>query len=75
MAKHADRTPQTKITRDDLEHQFRALQGEVREKVDDQRSTLATVAGVSALVVVLIIYLIGRRSGRKKNTIVEIRRV
>ena len=72
MAKH---TPTTKISRDDLERNFRALQDGVKGKVDDKRSTLVTVAGVGALLVVLLVFLLGRRSGKKKTTLVEIRRV
>jgi len=64
-----------KITRDDLEAAFRDLQGTVESRVDDARGTVVR-AGVAALVVVVLIaFLLGRRRGRKKNTIVEIRRV
>jgi hypothetical protein len=66
---------QTHITRDDLEQRFRALQEGVRGQVDDRRSTFLTAAGISTLLVVLVIFLLGRRSGKKKTTYVEIRRV
>jgi len=75
MAKSATSESETKVTRDDLEQTFRSLQGDVREKVDDQRSTFATAAGIGALVVVVIIFLLGRRAGKRKTTYVEIRRV
>jgi hypothetical protein len=72
MAKQA--TP-TRITRDDLERNFRAIQENAKAKVDDQKSTLATVAGIGGVLLVLLVFLLGRRSGKKKTTIVEIRRV
>jgi hypothetical protein len=75
MAKHATAIPPKKVTRDDLERGFRGLQGEVKEKVDEQRSKLVMVATVGGMIVVLLVFLFGRRSGRKKNTFVEIRRV
>jgi len=66
---------QTKITRDDLESKLRALQGDVQGKVDDKKSTLfAAGAGIGALLLI-IFFLLGKRSGKKKTTFVEIRRV
>ena len=64
-----------KITRDDLEAKFRALQGDVQSKVDDKKQTMMTVAAGAGVLVVIIIFLLGRRSGRKRTTLVEIRRV
>lgn len=75
MAKRATADPTARITRDDLERQFRALQGEAREMVDEQSNKLITAAGIGALVIVVVIFLLGRRSGRRKTTYVEIRRV
>ncbi len=62
------------ITRDDLEHSFAALQGDLKSKVEDRRSTVKTAATVGAVLLVLIVYLLGRRSGKRKTTLVEIRR-
>ena len=75
MAKRATADPTARITRDDLERQFRALQGEAREMVDEQSNKLITAAGIGAVIIVVIIFLLGRRSGRRKNTYIEIRRV
>ena len=65
----------TKITRDDLEHNFRSLQEGAKAKVDDKKSTIATAAGIGGLLIVLLVFLLGRRSGLKKSTMIEIRRV
>jgi hypothetical protein len=75
MAKQAVAPPQTKITRHDLEQNFRSLQDGAKSKVDDKKSTLATAAGIGGLLLVLLVFLLGRRSGKKKTTLVEIRRV
>ncbi len=76
MAKrHATAPPPPKVTRDDLERGFRSLQGDVKDKVDEQRSKLVIAAVAAGAVVVLVVFVLGRRSGRKKNTLVEIRRV
>ena len=67
--------PPTNVTRDDLEQRFRQLQEGVRGQVDDRKNTFFTAAGIGGLLIVLIIFMLGRRSGKKKTTYVEIRRV
>ena len=66
-------TTQTRITRNDLEQRFRALQDGLQGKVEDRKQSLLVAGGVVATIVVLVVYLLGRRSGRKKTTLVEIR--
>jgi hypothetical protein len=68
------RTP-AHISRDDLERKLRAFQGDIKGAVDNQRNNLMVAAGVLGLVLVIVFYLLGRRSGKKKSTVVEIRRV
>jgi len=63
------------ISRDDLERKLRAFQGDIKGAVDSQRNNIVVVAGVVGLIVVAVFFLLGRRSGKKKSTIVEIRRV
>jgi hypothetical protein len=67
--------PSATVSRDDLEQRFRALQDGVRSQVEDRKSTFLTTAGLIGLLIVLVIFLLGRRSGKKKTTYVEIRRV
>jgi uncharacterized protein YoxC len=66
---------QQRITRDDLENRFRALQDDVQGKVNDKKQTMTTVAIVGGVVLLLLIFLLGKRSGKKKTTFVEIRRL
>jgi hypothetical protein len=68
------RTP-AHISRDDLERKLRAFQGEIKGAVDNQRNNLMVAAGVVGVIVVLVFFLLGRRSGKRKSTIVEIRRI
>ena len=65
---------QTRISREDLEQKFRALQEGLQGKVEDRKQSLMTVGAGVGLVLLIIMYLLGRRSGRKKTTLVEIRR-
>lgn len=63
------------ITRDDIEAGFRELEGEVDER-KDQAMSIAAVVGVALVVgIVVVAYGLGRRRGRKRTTVVEIRRV
>lgn len=69
------RTASTTITRDDLEAKFRGVQDELQGKVaEGKRTVVGTAAGIGVVLMVLM-FLLGRRSGRKKRTIVEIRRL
>jgi hypothetical protein len=68
-------TPRDRITRDDLENKLRELEGGAREQAESARSTVLTAAAVAALVLLLLAFLLGIRKGRKRSTIVEIRRV
>ena len=74
MNKTRTSTP-SHISRDDLENKLRALQGEIKGAVDNQRTNLMAAAGVVGLILVIVVFVLGRRSGKKKSTIVEIRRV
>jgi hypothetical protein len=64
-----------RITRDDLERRFGALQDDIKGKVSDRKQSIIGAVGGLALVLLLIVFLLGKRSGRRKTTLVEIRRV
>lgn len=64
-----------KISAEDIEAKLRALQGDVQDKVEDQKSTFLIAAGVVGVLLVIAFYLLGRRSGKRRSTMVEIRRV
>jgi hypothetical protein len=63
------------VTRDDIERSLRAIQTGVESKVVSQRTKIIRGASAAGIVLVLIIFLLGRRSGRKRSAVVEIRRV
>ena len=66
--------PKQKITRDDLEAKFRELTGDVDQKAEEAKETAIAVGAVVAAAVLLGVFLFGRSRGRKKTTIVEVRR-
>ena len=63
------------ITRDDLEAGLRSVVGGAEERAEAtaRRAIPAAVAG--GIIVLLIAYLIGKRVGSTKSTVVEIRRI
>ncbi len=63
-----------KITRDDIEDKFRQLTGDVDDKAESAKTTALTIGAVVAVAVVLGVFLFGRSRGRKKTTVVEVRR-
>ena len=77
VAKHARPTRPSlgPISRGDLEAKFRELQG----GIDEGKSTAASYAiAVGAVVVAGIAvgaFLLGRRKGKKRTTVVEVRRI
>lgn len=64
-----------KITREDIENRLRALRGEVDETAQAQLPKIIVAGAVAAVVVVGMAYLLGRRAGRKRSAVVEIRRL
>jgi hypothetical protein len=65
----------TKITRNDLETKLRQVTGDVGDTVEAAKPTLFGGAAAGLLLTVIVAYLLGRRRGRKRSAIVEIRRV
>ena len=76
MAALTEATEHTgRITRDDIESKLRELRGQA-EDVGNASKGYAVAAGVAVLTLVVGgAYLLGRRKGKKRATIVEIRRV
>jgi hypothetical protein len=64
-----------RITRDDIEAKFRELTGEVTDEAESKRSQAVTVALAVGVAMVAVVFLIGRRNGRRRSAIVEVRRI
>jgi hypothetical protein len=68
-------TTQQRVTRDDIERKLRAIQTDVTERVESKRTVLLVGGIIAAIIPLIIVYGLGRRTGKRKTTIVEIRRV
>lgn len=64
-----------KITPADLEAKFRELKDEGEETVDTAKSYVLAGAAAVVVVVFVVAFAAGRSRGKKKSTVVEIRRI
>ena len=63
------------VTRDDIEAKLRELRGEVDTVGERAKAGAMVVGAVAGAAVLVVVYLLGRRKGKKRTTIVEVRRV
>jgi hypothetical protein len=64
-----------KITRDQIEAKFREVTTGATEEVEEVRSVGLAIGLAVVVASVAIVYLVGRRRGRRRSTIVEVRRI
>lgn len=67
--------PTAKISPADIEAKFRDIQGQVDSVAEDSKKKAAIAGLVGAVLLLLVIYLMGRRSGVRRSTVLEIRRL
>ena len=75
MARAAVSPADRHVTRADIEAKLREIRGEVDATTEGAKSYALAVGAVAAIALVGAVYLLGRRKGRKRTTVVEIRRV
>ena len=63
------------ITPADIEAKFREVQGQFDAVAAGGKRRLALVGAVGGVVLIVVVYLVGRRSGRRRSTVLEIRRL
>lgn len=62
------------ITPADIEAKFRDIQGQVDVVAEDSKKKLALGGSAVAIIIMLLVYVLGRRSGKRKSSVLEIRR-
>jgi len=67
--------PDRKITKDDIQAKFRELQGEVDERTEAAKAPVLAIAVGVVFVAIAAAYVFGRRKGRRRQTVLEIRRI
>ncbi len=68
-------TRSDRITRDDIEAKLREIAGQADDRIDAARPAVVTAAVAAVAVVAVVAYLVGRRRGRRRAAVVEIRRL
>ena len=63
------------VTRADIEAKLREIKGEVDETTDTAKPYVLMAGIAAAVAVVAVVYTLGRRKGKKRTTVVEVRRV
>lgn len=64
-----------RITPDDIEAKLRDIQGEVEVVGQEAMNTAIMVGAAIVTGVVVLAFVLGRRRGRKRRTVLEVRRV
>ena len=72
---NASPTGNGRISRGDIEAKLRQMRGEVDKTAEAAKVPIMAIAGGVAAAVVVLAFLLGKRRGRRKSTVVEIRRV
>ncbi len=68
-------TETTKITPSDIESKIRDIQGQVDTVAEDSKKKVAIGGSIVAMLLLFIIYTMGKKAGQKKSTVLEIRRL
>jgi hypothetical protein len=63
-----------RITKDDLAQRFKLLQDDVTEITETKKASITVLAVAGVAAGLLVAYLLGRRGGRRKRGVIEIRR-
>ena len=63
-----------KITPDDIRKKLADIQDEATTTVEGKRNQLIAVGAGVALLLVIIAFVLGRRGGAHRNTIIEVKR-
>lgn len=71
----ANETADEPITREQIAESIRSVRGEVTEEVEAGAKKLIPVAIAGGVLILAIAYMVGKRVGSTKSTVVEIRRI
>lgn len=68
-------TDSTKISPADIEAKFRDIADQVDTVANDSKKKAAVAGTAFAVILMILIYVMGKRNGKRQSTVVEIRRL
>lgn len=63
-----------RISRDDIQRKLSDIGNEATTTVTDAKSQIVTIGAAVALVLLIIAFVLGRRGGTRRSTIIEVKR-
>jgi hypothetical protein len=64
-----------RISADEMRDKLQSFQDGLQHRVEDSKNTLLAVGSGVLIVMLIVFFLLGKRAGKKKTTLVEIRRI
>lgn len=71
----AGSTTQAPISKDDLESKFRQIKSDVVDPVTEAKDKAVPAAAIGGVLLIVLMFLLGKRVGKKKSAVVQIRRI
>lgn len=67
-------THDERVTPEDIRSKLTEIQGEATEQVESAKNQLIAVGAGIGLLLLIIAFLLGRRSGKRASAVIEVRR-
>jgi hypothetical protein len=67
-------SPEPKISKQDIENKIRLLQADISGRAAEKKQSIIAIGSIALSVVIVIAYLFGRKSGRRRGSRVEFKR-
>jgi hypothetical protein len=63
-----------RIDREDIKSKLSEIQGEATQTVETAKNQIVTAAAVAGVLLLIVMFLLGRRSGKRASAVIEVRR-
>ncbi len=73
-ATHAEAAANGRVTRKDIESKLRQIRSDVDTAEEAAKGAGTVAAGVGVILLILLVYLLGKKRGKRSSTVVEVRR-
>lgn len=65
---------QERVSPDDIKSKLHEIQGEATQQVESAKNQLLAAGILMGLLLLIVAFLLGRRSGKRSSAIIEVRR-